>query len=125
MKKKNKFKKKYFDFFFNKKNYIIYLIALTFFSYFYIKNNLYRNMCNIILIIFIVYIFSLTNLGIRFLSFLQEIKYESKKVVFPNHKYTFQTTIVVIFMIIIASMILWILDRIIFNIISYIIKLRI
>lgn len=66
----------------------------------------------------------LTNKFKNILSFLNEAKNEARKVIWPSFKDTLHTTVIVITITIIMSIILWGLDAILFQLVSFITNLR-
>ena len=57
----------------------------------------------------------------QFRRYLQEVRVEAKKVVWPTRKDTMQTTIVVFGMVIVVSLFLWMVDSILSMIVQAVI----
>lgn len=65
-----------------------------------------------------------TKQGRHFFWYIKSSKQETKKIIWPKYKDTLYTTLIIIFITIIMSFLLWILDSIIFRIIAFTINLR-
>lgn len=106
---------------------IIFFLIGSYFGYqWYIKNFsiILRTIFIIFSIILILTIFKFTNINKKIFLLLYESKLELNKIIWPNNKETFYTTIIISIITILVSLILWILDSILFKIISNIIHLR-
>ncbi|WWO95498.1 MAG: preprotein translocase subunit SecE [Candidatus Dasytiphilus stammeri] len=66
----------------------------------------------------------LTNQGKRFLQRFSEAKNEARKVIWPSNQETLYTTFIVIGITIVISMILWVLDGILFHLVRFLTSLR-
>ncbi|WP_075433651.1 preprotein translocase subunit SecE [Buchnera aphidicola] len=69
-------------------------------------------------------IFFRTNIGKNTLSYIKSIKSELSNIIWPNYIETTKTTGIVLFLIILTTIFLWILDGIILHIISQILISR-
>ncbi|XBC44413.1 MAG: preprotein translocase subunit SecE [Buchnera aphidicola (Schlechtendalia peitan)] len=103
------------------------LIIITLINYYYYINIsfLWRIIITISLIAVIIGIIFSTKQGKTASSLIYEAKQETKKIIWPNLKETFNTTIIVIISAFIISLILWGLDNILIRFISFVTRLRI
>ncbi|WP_343191869.1 preprotein translocase subunit SecE [Buchnera aphidicola] len=114
----------------NKKIRIFYILSfffleILFFLYFYIKKNFISKIIFLTFSIFLILILiSKTKKIKNFLKFIQETIIETKKINCPKKKEILYISIVVILITIITSSILWIIDNLIFYIVSNIISIR-
>jgi len=74
-------------------------------------------MYSLLNIFFLIGLFSLsfyvifkTGKGLLFLRFFKEARYEMRKVFWPSRQETIQTATVVVFVVIVVSLFLWVLD---------------
>ncbi|QFQ32789.1 preprotein translocase subunit SecE [Buchnera aphidicola (Aphis fabae)] len=65
-----------------------------------------------------------TEKGKSILLYVNASKSEMKKIIWPKYKETLYTTLIIIFVTIFMSLLLWGLDNIIFRLIAFIINLR-
>lgn len=78
--------------------------------------------CSIIILAFIIVLN--TKNGKKFLIFFKESKLEMRKVVWPKKQETLQTTFVVFLFTSVMTFVIWIIDTIFINFISFVINLR-
>ena len=65
-----------------------------------------------------------TEKGKFILSYINTLKNEMQKIIWPKYKETLYTTLIIIFVTIFMSLLLWGLDNIIFRLIAFVISLR-
>ncbi|VFP81328.1 preprotein translocase subunit SecE [Buchnera aphidicola] len=103
---------------------IILLIISTYIFFLYKSSKTLKIIFFSTLFIILLKIFFHTILSKKILIFINEIKLELSNIVWPSFKETSQTTGIVIFLIILTSIFLWMIDGIILRIISYILSPR-
>ncbi|CAL4318175.1 Protein translocase subunit SecE [Buchnera aphidicola (Eriosoma grossulariae)] len=102
---------------------LIFIIIIG--NYYYQFINLFIRIILIIFSSIMIYkIFSITQKGIYVLDLINESKIELKKIIWPNYKETLYTTLIVSIVTTIMSLILWILDRFLFYLVSLITNIR-
>ncbi|WP_343183118.1 preprotein translocase subunit SecE [Buchnera aphidicola (Neophyllaphis podocarpi)] len=105
--------------------YILSIFVVDFIiNYYYKKNSITTILINLITITASIFIFLLTDLGKKIVIFIKKTKKEVNNIIWPKFQETLYTTLIVIFVTIITSIILWGLDNLLFSLISFITELR-
>ncbi|CUR53015.1 preprotein translocase subunit SecE [Buchnera aphidicola] len=93
--------------------------------YFYNFTNIFlKILFNSILSILNITIFFFTKFFKKNIKIFHETKNEIRNITWPNKKETFKITIVILFIILITSSVLWVLDNMCLRIISFLIQIR-
>ncbi|WP_053940033.1 preprotein translocase subunit SecE [Buchnera aphidicola] len=92
-----------------------YLIKINFFI---------KSLLIIFLVICIIYTVIYTERGKSILLYIKASKSEMQKIIWPKYKETLYTTLIIIFVTIFMSLILWGIDNIIFRLIAFFISLK-
>ncbi|CAL4318052.1 Protein translocase subunit SecE [Buchnera aphidicola (Thelaxes suberi)] len=103
----------------------LFIFCSSIFCYTYFNKNLFYGSIVLLTIILLLTVFFLILNKNKIFYLIYSIKNEIKKIVWPDKNDTFYITIIVVFITIIMSLILWILDNLSYNLISYILKMRI
>ncbi len=103
----------------------IFFVLLFFINYYFYKIQLLTHILIIsFLIICIIKISLCTKKGKDIFLYIKMSQKEVQKIIWPKYKETLYTTLIVIFVTILISFLLWCLDSIIFRLIAFIISLR-
>ncbi|HET9678503.1 MAG TPA: preprotein translocase subunit SecE [Buchnera sp. (in: enterobacteria)] len=94
----------------------IFLIILE--NLYFFKIN--KTLITFLLILITLFYFSKTKNGQKIISIIKESKTEIKKIIWPTTKETLYITITISIVTILISLILWIIDRFFFYMISFI-----
>ncbi|QCI18040.1 preprotein translocase subunit SecE [Buchnera aphidicola (Aphis nasturtii)] len=102
-------------------NFILCILV----NYYFIKVNFFiRTALIIFLIICTIGILIYTEKGKSILLYIKASKSEMQKIIWPKYKETLYTTLIIIFVTMFMSLILWGIDNIIFRLIAFFISLR-
>ncbi|CAL4042093.1 preprotein translocase subunit SecE [Buchnera aphidicola] len=105
----------------------IFIILLTSIIYnIYCTNTILilRILCSVSLIGLTLFIFLYVEEGKKILSFANKSKKEIKKIIWPSNTETLYTTLIVSIIAITMSLVIWGLDNILFQLVSFITNLR-
>ncbi len=80
------------------------------FYYFEEESQLLRVLGMLVVAVFAFFIASMSEPGRRSLGFVKDARVEVRKVVWPTRQETLQTTIAVMFMVILVAIMLWLFD---------------
>ncbi|XRX43137.1 MAG: preprotein translocase subunit SecE [Buchnera aphidicola (Tetraneura sorini)] len=88
--------------------------------YFFNTNKIKQTLTTFLLILITLFYFSKTTNGKKIISIIKESKTEIKKIIWPTTKETLYITITISIVTTLISLILWIIDRFFFYMISFI-----
>ncbi|AKZ66028.1 preprotein translocase subunit SecE [Candidatus Palibaumannia cicadellinicola] len=100
---------------------LLFMIAI-FSNYFF--SVILRTILLFIITIIAGGVIMITEPGRLILAFLQDSRTEVRKVIWPSYQETLYTTLIVIVLTFIISIVIWIIDSLIINILTMITKLR-
>ncbi|WP_343188249.1 preprotein translocase subunit SecE [Buchnera aphidicola (Ceratoglyphina bambusae)] len=101
------------------------IIEILLFFNFFKKNNIVKQIISLIsLSLTLLLLIKYTKYGTNFLKFIKEISIELKKIEWPKKIEIFYISITIILVSTIISIILWIIDNLLFYAISNIITMR-
>ncbi|WP_422667581.1 preprotein translocase subunit SecE [Buchnera aphidicola] len=105
---------------------IFILLCISFCSTYYLYKNyffLYITILSLLIGIGVKIILS-TKKGKNSLIYIKQSYGEIKKIIWPQYRETLYTTFIIIIVTILMSLILWVLDSIIFRLIAFVINIR-
>ena len=89
---------------------LVLLAGVAGFYYFEEESQLLRVLGMLAVVVVAFLIAATTEVGKRSLGFVKDARVEVRKVVWPTRQETLQTTVAVLFMVILAAIMLWLID---------------
>jgi preprotein translocase subunit SecE len=89
---------------------LVLIAGVAGFYYFEDKSQLLRVLGMLAVVVVAFLIVGTTDIGRRGLSFVKDARVEVRKVVWPTRQETLQTTVAVLFMVVLVAIMLWLFD---------------
>ena len=89
---------------------LVLIAGVAGFYYFEDESQLLRVLGMLAVVVVAFLIAATTDVGKRSLGFVKDARVEVRKVVWPTRQETLQTTVAVLFMVILAAIMLWLID---------------